>query len=196
MSLDPIATIEDLRVRVSRPITTPEDVERAEALLGDASSLVRSITGRPFGTAEYTVRLPVVCGVVRIGPNDVTEVSSVQTITGTELAVGWDGLHRLAVGIGDQFDLEGTSSEVVDVTYTRTGAAAPQWVVALVVQMAARAFGLPADNAGIQSESVASYSYSVGAAAAQGAIGLLPAEEKRLRQAFPRRGSSARIGMR
>lgn len=196
MALDPIATIDDLRLRVSRSITTSEDVDRAEALLADASSLVRSITGRPFGAAEYTVRLPVVCGVVRIGPRDVTEVSSVQTVTGTELGAEWDGMHRLAVGTYDRFDIEGGSSDVVDVTYTRTGAPAPQWVVALVVQMAARAFGVPADTAGIQSETIASYSYAVGAAAAQGAIGLLPAEEKRLREAFPKRGSSARIGMR
>lgn len=55
--------------------------------------------------------------------------------------------------------------------------AVPAEVVAVVCQMAARVYGSPADQSGVQQESLGGYSYTVGSAAASGAAGLLAAEK-------------------
>lgn len=197
MATDPIATIDDLRARVQIPITSLEDVTRAEALLSDASSMVRSVTGRPFGSFDVTVRLSAFDGLVKIAARDISAVASVTTVTGQDLGARWDGHHTIAVGMLNQFDVdESLSPDVVEVTYTRTGPLAPDWVVAMVCQMAARAFGRPPEQSGVSQESIAGYSYSVGSAAAAGGIGLLPYEEAQLRRAFPKGGSSARVWLR
>jgi hypothetical protein len=49
----------------------------------------------------------------------------------------------------------------------------PADIFAVICQIVGRALGRPADEAGITQESIGSYSYSVGAAAAAGAVGLL-----------------------
>jgi hypothetical protein len=66
----------------------------------------------------------------------------------------------------------------VDVTYTAGYDDVPADVVAVVVQIALRAFGVNAEQTGLQSESIAGYSYSVGSAAASGGLGMLQAERE------------------
>lgn len=190
-----LATIADVEARIGRPIVESYDMMRVTALLDDASSIVRMITGRPFGDLEVTRRLRVRHGVVNLGARDITAVTSVTQIDGTELDVVWDGLATLSVGTIDRFDMDAFASGAVDVTFTRSGPDAPQWVKAIVAQMAARAFGRPADQTGLQQESIAGYSYSVGQAAAAGGIGMLPQEEARLREAFPKFGGTAWVGL-
>lgn len=192
---DPLATQADVEARIRRDITDADEIASIEALLSDASSMVRMITGQPFGTQTVTARMKLRNGRVFLAARDVTSITSVETVDGTTLGYTWDGLHWLSVGIPNQFDTELADSDVVDVVYVRTGAAAPQWVKAIVAQMAARAFGRPADQSGTLQESIAGYSYSVGAAAAAGGIGLLTLEEKALREAFPRPLGTAWLGV-
>lgn len=198
MSDEPIATIEDFEVRLNKEITGSGEEDRVEALLGDASSAVRSVTGRPFGDVTVTRRVHVIDGIAHLAERDISDVTAVKTVDGTDIGVSWNGGHRVYVGAVDllQYDLEAAESDTVDVTYVRSGRPAPQWVVAMVVQMAARAYGRPADQMGVQQEAIAGYSYSVGSAAAAGAIGLLPDELKRLKEAFPKGGSTAWLGLR
>lgn len=54
----------------------------------------------------------------------------------------------------------------------------PDSVIGVVCQVAARALDVAGDDATVQSESVGSYSYSMGAAAASGAFGLLLGERQ------------------
>ena len=193
---DLIAEVADMAVRMTIDITTAEDIDRATALLSDASSMVRSITGRPFGiNLQTTVRLQAHCGLVRLEARDIVSVDSVTTIGGVDLTGTWDGLHNLLVGVYDQFDVEPSWSNVVDVTYTRRAKDAPDWVKGIVVQMAARAFGRPPEQSGVSQEAIAGYSYTVGSAAAAGGVGLLPYELQRLEKAFPKTVGSIRLGV-
>lgn len=180
-----IASVDDVALRMHRAIDDPLEIRLIEALLADASSMVRQITGQQFSAATVTATLPVLDGAVFLAANDIADVSSVTTLDGTALAFDWDGRHRLTTGAPEQFDLELVAGTTVIVTYTRDDDVAPQWVVGIVAQMAARAFGRPADQSGVQQETIAGYSYSVGAAAAAGGVGLLPYEEARLREAYP-----------
>lgn len=197
---DLIATSEDVAMRIKRPIDDPDELATVEALLADASSIVRMITGEPFGEMTVTTKLRVRDGRVSLPADDITSVTSV-TPVGSETAVAatWDGLRWLYVGTTatEAFDLEPLCppADVVQVTFVRTGEAAPQWVVAIVAQMAARAFGRPADQSGVQQESIQGYSYSVGVAAAAGGVGLLQYEEKMLREGFPPALGQAWLGL-
>jgi len=179
-----IATVDDVVARLGRDLSV-EDRARVEVLLEDASSMVRQVAGRPFGTWTGTIRRRVRDGRVWLAMRDITAVSAVKTIDAVDLDGTWDGMHLVMLSQPLAFDQDGTAVDVVDITLTRTGPTAPQWVVGLVAQMAARAFGQPADRAGVQQETIAGYSYSMGSAAAQGGGGLMAAEEARLRAAFP-----------
>lgn len=194
---DSIVTTNEALIRMGKSIDDPAELSRLEALLGDASSAIRAVTGRPFGSLTTTQRFSVVEGVVYLG-RFVTAVTAVAAINGTALTVAWDGWRRLYVGIPylNQFDVDEVTPAAVDVTYTRSGPPAPRWVKAMAVQMAARAYGRPPEQTGVQQESIAGYSYTVGAAAAAGAIGMLPAEEALLRSKFPSAGGTAFVGLR
>src|SRR6185295_7220397 len=61
----------------------------------------------------------------------------------------------------------------VDVNYDHGYDDAPDDIIGVVCNIAGRAFGTPADEGGYQSETIGTYSYAVGAAAAAGASGLL-----------------------
>lgn len=54
--------------------------------------------------------------------------------------------------------------------------ALPDGVLAVVCSVAARAFGTPPDEAGIQQEAIGAHSRTIGAVAAQGVLGWWPAE--------------------
>jgi hypothetical protein len=177
-----LATVDEVQARIERTLSASERA-RVTELLGDASSMVRSVAGRPFGTTQHTVRRKLRNGRVHLGMTDITSVDAVKTISAVDVDATWDGMHKLVVGVTNAFDNE-LAVDVVDITLTRT-VATPDWVKAIVMQMAARAFGRPMDTTGVTQETIASYSYSVGAAAAAGAVGLLPDEEARLRKAFP-----------
>jgi hypothetical protein len=195
---DPLACVEDVETRIGRPLTSIDERRRIEALLRDASAAVRLYTGRHFGASTVTARLRVwKDGAVHL-PRGVTAVTGVADINGNSVGHTWDGLERVYVGLPYRFDAEIVdlpSAEVVDVTYTTGSATVPDAIVAVVAQMAARAFGTPADQSGHQQESIAGYSYSVGVAAAAGGVGMLPGE-KEILDRFKRVGGVVRMNLR
>lgn len=195
---DPLATVEDVEVRIGRPITSIDERQRIEALLRDASAAVRLYTGRQFSTGSVTDRLRVWNdGAVHL-PREVTAVTAVASIDGLSVGHTWDGMERVYVGLPDQFDVEPLvlpNSGVVDVTYTIGTSTVPDAIVAVVAQIAARAFGTPADGSGRQQESIAGYSYSVGTAAASGGVGML-AGEKAVLDRYRRVGGVVRMNLR
>lgn len=192
MALDPLATVEDAIARLGRELT-PEQAARVTALLDDASSVIRIYTGRIFGEADVTLTLPVRLGVVTLS-DDVSGVVSVETLDGVAVAYDWDGRRRVYVGTPWQFDVEPLSTSTsLRITYTRTDPVSDTGLAllrAVACQVAMRAFGRDATDSGMQQESISGYSYTVGAAAAAGAVGLLP-DERRALDRFRRIGNTA-----
>lgn len=195
VALDPLATVDDVLGRLSRDSLSADEIARVANLIDDASASVRAYTGRTFGTTTVTRRVRPRHGVVNLG-RDVTAVTSVTLASNPASAVGytWDGADRLYVGAPWQFDVEPLrAGSAVTVTWERTdpvSESALDAIRAVVVQMVARAFGTNPETAGIQQESIAGYSYSLGSAAAAGGVGLLP-DERRVLDVFARRGAVA-----
>jgi hypothetical protein len=174
-----LATIDDLEARLGSTV----DEDRAQAVLDDVSATVRAYTGQNFTLEETTARLRARDGRVRLPQRPVTDVSAVTNVEGSTLVFSWDA--------GDSVNLAGfedarafevvpftTRTPWVDVTYTHGYETVPADVVAVVCQMAGRAYGRTPDTTGVTQESIAGYSYSVGAAAAAGPMGMLSDERR------------------
>lgn len=188
-----LATVDDLEVRLGRTLSDTE-ADQAEALLDDASAAVRAYIGQSVNTAEQTTRLRVRNGAVRLPRTPVTDVESVTDVDGNDIDFTWDAGQVVTLGrsFTDGWSIEPTRSAYtwVDVTYTAGWTSVPADLVAVVCQIAGRALGRPADSTGMTSESIAGYSYSVGAAAAAGPLGLL-SDERAVLDRYRRPGSSA-----
>ena len=175
--------MDDLAGRLGRALSTAES-DRAELLLADASAAVRSYTGQQLGLGEATSRLRVKDGAVRLPQRPVIDVTAVADTDGNDLDVTWVA--------GDRIALTGTTAEWVDVTYSFGYEEVPSEIVAVVCQIAGRAFGRPPDETGMQSETIGQYSYTVGAAAAAGGLGML-ADERAVLDRYRRVGGLVRV---
>lgn len=179
MTLDALASIFDLSARIGRDIEET-DLVRATTLLADASAAVRSYAGLEFTAAEATVRLKVRDGKIRLPQRPVNSVTAVVDTNGNPVAFHWEAGEQVCVAsnVPDSWAWYPWRNGIqwVDVTYSYGYDDIPGDVVAVVCQIAARAFGLPADQSGIQSETVAGYTRTNGVVAASGAVGMLPDE--------------------
>lgn len=176
-----LATIADLEARLGRELTGA-DLERAEVLLEDSEAVVQAYTGQQIESGTSTVRLKVKNGRVRLPQRPVTSVDLVEDMNGNELSPTWyagSEIDFYAYPL-NEFEIEPFTypMQYVDVTYDHGWAIVPQEIVAVVCQIAGRAFGRTPDEGGVQQESIAGYSYSVGSAGASGPMGLLPAEKQ------------------
>src|SRR4051812_38291064 len=89
-SVDPLASSTDLSDRLGRPLTVAEEA-RAQALLVDASALVRAYTGQDFTrTDNETVVMRAQQGEIRLPKRPVIDVTAV-------VAVGAGGAPDLPV---------------------------------------------------------------------------------------------------
>lgn len=161
----PFATVADVSRRLGRTLTADE-AARVTVLLRDASAAVVNYTGQQFHAGTTTVTLRPKWGRVRLAQRPVTEVTTVVNGDGDDIDFDWDG--------ADLVDVYGTSAPVT-VTYDHGYGPndIPADIVAVVCQIVGRAFGRSAEGTGLTSETIGSYSYSVGAAAAAGPFGLL-----------------------
>lgn len=184
MSLDPLASVEDLEGRLGRALSDDE-ADRAELLLADASATVRSYTGQQFTAATNdTARLRSRSGIVILPQRPVTAVGGVEDTDGNTIDFTWYD--------GDRFTLTNVTVCWVDVTYDHGYDEIPEDIIAVVCQIAGRAMGTPSDQTGLSSESIGTYSYSVGAAAAAGTAGLLN-DERTILDRYRRVGGVARL---
>lgn len=184
MSLDPLADVDDLEARLGRELSA-EETAKAEQLLVDASASVRGYTGQQFTlVTNDEVRLRPRNGYVRLPQRPVNAVDSVEDIDDNEVLYVWEGLDRVRVSpnVPDTFAWEpwGTGIPAVDVVYDHGYAEIPDDIVAVVCSVVLRAMGTDPLSTGVQQESIAGYSYSVGSAAAAGGLGLLPGERETL----------------
>jgi hypothetical protein len=183
--MPPLATVTDLEGRLGR-VLSEDETDRAELLLEDASAAVRSYTGQQFtATANAVVRLRARAGTIRLPQRPITAVDAVENMDGDAVEFTWYA--------GDKIVLTGYPQDGwFDVTYDY-GGEIPDDIVAVVCQMTARAFGTTPDATGYQSESIGTYSYTVGPAAAAGAVGLLN-DERAVLDRYRRIGGMARLG--
>jgi hypothetical protein len=175
---DPLATVADFEDRLGRAVSDEDERLRLEALLRDASAAVRAYTGRQWLTGTVTTSFRPRSDWVKV-PNVDTITSVVNPATSLAVPYQYDGVDRLYIWPALyrnalDYDWAGMPGTVV-VTYVADDPA-PDAVIAVVCQMAARAFGLSPLDSGHQQESIAGYSYSVGTAAAAGAVGMLQGE--------------------
>jgi hypothetical protein len=186
VALDLLASVDDLSGRLGRALTAAES-DRAELLLADASAAVRSYTGQHISQSETTSRLRLRGGTVRLPQRPVIDVASVADTDGVDLDVTWVAGDRLVV-------TNAYLTGWVDVTYTHGYEEIPSEIIAVVCQIAGRAFGRPADESGMQSETIGQYSYTVGVAAAAGGLGLLN-DERAVLDRYARVGGTAWVGL-
>lgn len=175
-----LASIADVEYRLGRNLTDTE-LLRIDALLRDASASIRSYTRQTISqVVGDTVRLPVRAGRVRLPQRPVTAVTTVTNLWGDPVLFYWGGGDTITTGANtpDAFAwvpwLNGTPS--VDVVYTHGDNPVGDDVIGVCCQIVIRALGRDPTDAGMQSESIAGYSYTLGAAAAAGAFGMLQAE--------------------
>ena len=169
-----LATVADLEARLGRSLDATETA-RAEALLAGASARVRSYTGQEFEQSTSTDRVRVRDGRVRLPQRPVTAVTAIADTDGNDVDFTWYAGELVDVGWSSRIDRIGYrySTRWLDVTYTHGYATIPDDVVEVVCQMVLRAFGVDPEASGLSQESIGSYSYSVGAVAASGSVGLL-----------------------
>lgn len=189
-----LATIADVEARLARDLTGADET-RMGRLLIDASAAVRGYTGQLFDVVSETLRMKARTGVLRLPQRPVTAVAAVEDPDDNAVSFEWWGDDRVYVG-GltplNQWEINGRRSPVtyLDVTYTHGYAAVPADIVAVVCQMAMRAYGVDATDSGKTSESITNYSYSTGGAAAAGGVGML-SDERAVLDRYRRPGGMA-----
>ena len=192
-----LITISDIEIRAGRTFTATE-TGRIAALIQDASAAIRLYCGRPFGQETVTVRRPSHNGAITLRRRGITAATAVTTTDSVAVDFTWDGLHTVTISTPWRLDYEyptGQTASVVDVTYTHGDTVVPDVVKAVACQVVARAFGVPADQTGMQQEAIGGYSYTTGSAAAAGPVGLLPAEMRAL-DVYGSVGGTAQVSVR
>lgn len=171
--MSPLASVSDLEDRLGRALTAAEQA-RADALLADASALVRSYTGRDFEHVDDDEQvLRVVGGKITLPRTPVTDVTRVVAVSGrddvpdiTIADWAWDGIDSIRIGEGtfvinlpevwwDDDGYPGTYR----VAYSHGYQDVPADVVAVVCGMVLRTLTAPTMAGGVTSETIGSYSY-------------------------------------
>lgn len=198
MALDPLFTVDDVEARLGRTLTVDETA-RADALIADVSAAVRFRTRQQLTEATSTdVRLRVRRGRIRLPQRPVTAVTAVTDIAGNPLMFTWLGDDVVQVQTNlDAFSCVPWRNGIaaVDVTYTHGYAddELPDVLVGVCCSIFARAIGRDPRDAGVTTEQVAGYSYTLGSAGAAGAFGLLP-DERTILDSFRRPAGFVQIG--
>lgn len=191
-----LAQQSDLEARLGRELTDAE-AARVEALLDDASALVRDYTKRTFEVVEDDVIvLRAVGGQIKLPQTPVAEVSSVVVVGGSDALPdftlpdwAFDGIDTVKVGDGSYvinlpevwWDDDGYPG-TFRVTYTHGYTTVPPSVVAVVCSMVNRTLTTPAMSGALTSETIGSYSYRLESAGAGLAVAMSAEEQRTLRR--------------
>lgn len=170
---------EDVELRLGRSFTASENL-RISSLITDASASIRNYMRQEVTAATTTVLLRVRGGKIRLPQRPVTAVSAVVNDNGDPVLYQWWGDDTVWVGsnVPDSFAWEPWRNGYIalTVTYDHGSDPVPDDIVGVGCSIVTRALGREPADAGITSESIAGYSYSLGSAAAAGAFGMLQAE--------------------
>lgn len=167
--MEALANVDQLADRLGRTLTDT-DRRRAAALLIDASAKIRNYTLQTISRATTTIRLEprrYAEGTgVYLTEWPIVEITEAVNDDADPVELNW---------VAGPFLLCTTP---LTVTYTHGYLPIPDDLVAAVCQIAGRAFGTNPVDAGTTSESLGSYSYGTGTAAAAGPLGMLDDERK------------------
>lgn len=177
--LPPLATADDLAARLGRELT-PEEQARADALLADASALIRAYTGQDFTlVVGDTIVLRPVGTVVRLPQRPVQQVTSVAAVSGTStipdvvLPVGswtWDRIDKVDIWPPDTSWLLSLPETWIDgwgdvntyrIVYDHGYTEVPPDVVAVMCAMVLRTLLSPSMTPGMVSERIGAYNYQL-----------------------------------
>jgi hypothetical protein len=193
-----LATVADLEARLGRELTASE-LARAEALLSSASARVRSYTGQQFTQDTTTARVRVNNGRITLPQRPVQTVETIADMDGNAVPFTWYAGASIVLGTNSYPPIHPIEAawyarfrEWVDVTYTHGYADIPADVVEVVCQIVLRTLGSDPAASGMVQESVEGYSYSMGAAGAAGAVGMLN-DEKAALDVYRRKGGTIRV---
>lgn len=192
--MDPLADSNDIQDRLGRDLTDTE-IARVNSLLRDASSAVRNYMRQDITEATTTVRLAVRSCRVRLPQRPVSAVSAVEDVNGNSVIYTWEGFDSISPlpNVPDCFAWEPFRNGItaVDVTYTHGFNPIPDDIIGVVCNIVLRAFGRDPVDAGLTSESIQGYSYSLGAAGAAGGFGMLN-DERAILDTYRREGGVIR----
>lgn len=183
-----LATAADLEARIGRTLT-PVEQARADALLADASALIRSYTRQQFDqVAGDVIVLRPVGSHLRLPQRPVTAVTSVVALSGTNTIPDWtvppgcwqwDGIDLVQVWPSDRsvwvslpevaYDVSGP--DTYRVTYDHGYATVPADVVAVCCRMVLAALLAPTMTEGLVQERIGQYSYQYGQGTGQASPG-------------------------
>lgn len=202
--MEPLASLTDLSDRLGRPLTSTEEA-RGQALLADASALVRSYTGQGFTRVDgETVVVRAQQGEIRLPQRPVLDVTAVVAIGAAGApdlpVVGWqwDGLDIVrttsdspAINMPEPWYEEDAEAYpgTYRVTYSHGGAAVPADVVAVVARMALRTLTAPTAAGGVTGETIGPYSYRTDGSGVGTGVAMTEDDEKMLKLAGYRRTS-------
>lgn len=171
--------VSDIEAHLGRALTSPE-VARVAALMADASGSIRSYTKQTITEETTTDVLRIRNGRVRLPQRPVTAVTVVVNSNGDPVIYQWDGADSLVTGsnVPDAWAWVPFASSIValTVTYTHGYNPIPDDIIGVGCSMVMRALGREPVDAGMTSESIQGYSYTIGAIGAAGALGLLDSE--------------------
>lgn len=190
-----LATLDDLEQRLGRDMTDVE-AARVDALLADASAMVRAFTGQDFAVVEDDqVTLRGQGGTIRLPQRPVTAVTSVVAIGGdgapdvTVVDWVWDGIDQIRIGEGSfvinlpavWWDDDGYPG-TYRVTYSHGYETVPADVVAVVCGMVMRTLTAPTMAGGVRSETIGPYSYQLDAAGTGLSVAMSQADRDALKR--------------
>jgi hypothetical protein len=183
MALPPLADVSDLGVRLGLDLNLDT---RAAAILRDVSARVRSLCGRDFTlVTDDEVTVDVCGGYATLPDGPVIEVDEV-TVDGDSVDFTWTSGRKINA-------IAGGPTAVV--TYTHGWAEVPDDIVAVVCQVAGRAYGTKPQDSGHTTQTLGDYSVGTGSAAAQGPLSLMADEKATLaRYARGNKAGTSRLG--
>ncbi|MFG2001688.1 hypothetical protein ACGFNU_21310 [Spirillospora sp. NPDC048911] len=203
-----LASQADLEARLGRALTAAEEA-RIDALLDDASALVRAYTGQAFSlTEDEEITLPAISGKITLPQRPVIDITHVIAVGGSDAlpdfaVVDWmfDGIETIRVGSGGfvinlpeaWWDDEDGYPGTYRVTYSHGYATVPGDVLSVVCGMALRTLTSPTTAGGVVSETIGSYSYRLDSAS--GGLGVvMSAEDRKVLDRYRRTATTTRVG--
>jgi hypothetical protein len=191
----PLATVADVQARYPATLSTA-DQARVQALLGDASSVIRAYTRQQFTSSQTTDRIRPIGSKALLPQRPVVSVDAVAIVDVLQAnnllpiplsAWIWDGGSEIWLGQmdvvlnlpEDVLDLYRYNTPLLQVTYTHGYAAIPDAVVAVTCSMVLRNFDLPGAQ-GVASQQVGPYGYRLSPTGQDGILALSDSERAAL----------------
>lgn len=197
-----LATPADVEARLGRPLT-PTEQARVDAVLADASAMVRSYTRQEFVPMTSTEVLRIINGRVRLPQRPVIQVTSVAVIDPWghsdpwQVPYQWDGLDTIQLTGGDvlvnapEWWSEAQASTTAEVVWRHGYETVPDDVVMVVCGMAVRQLLVP-QLPGVRSETAGGESVSYADAMMTGTVTLTP-DDRAVLNRYRSRGATVQL---